>query len=204
MLFDIQVVNKTSGLTTCCQLKAMGLQAFVCPKIDVGDHLEIVLEETDCLSRSVLAEFVVPGPCEHEDKSKCLTMKRVCNREFELIVEFTRNRINSRNKKDLEWKLSQCALHLKNTPPVLQEIAQYMQATKVLDQVKSTRDAAQVALDQALAEEQRLLLAMLDAKHIVMESRKELEEAERLYEEEIKKLAVYETLVKQPTILSLL
>ena len=201
MLYHIQVVNKTSGQATCCQLKTASQQAFVCPRLNVGDELEIVLEETECFNRAVLAEFVVPGPCEQEDKNKCLTMKRIGNNEFELIVEYTRPRINSRNKKDLEWKLNQYALHLKSTPPILQDVVQYMRAVKVLDDVKAVKEDANRALEDALAEEQRLMLAMLDAKHAVTERRKELDEATRLYEREKENIGIYGPLAKLPMLM---
>jgi hypothetical protein len=163
----------------------------------MGDELHIVLEETECINVSILAEFVVPGPCEQEDKSKCLTMKRVCCGDFELIVEYTRQRINSRNPKDLEWKLHQCALHLKKTPKIIHQVVQYMQAVHNLGSLKAVREEAKVALDTAKAEEQRLMLAMLDAKYAVAERHKELQEAERIYEEEQGRMVTFATIAKE-------
>lgn len=188
MSYHIQVVNKTSGHTTCCQLKIAGQQAFVCPKLAEGDKIEIVLEETEHVNRTVLAELVVPGPCEQEDKCKCLTMKRVVSNEFELIVEYTRLRVNSRNKRDLEWKLNQCALHLKSTHPIMQNVIEYMHVVRELEHAKIAKEAVVRALESAQEEETKAVLAMLDAKQAVSDRRRELEDAEKAYNLELERL----------------
>lgn len=149
-------------------------EPLVCPKASPGDMLHVLIRK-DNEDPQELTTFIIQGPSEHE---KCSSVKRTTTGGFELQVEYVRDRVMSRNKRETEWRLVLAVLYIREPSPPLTKALQVVEQYVVIDEIQNEIEDHRTLLEQARAEETRLTKELIEVRMEMVRLRKAIQRLE--------------------------
>ena len=179
MVYKILIKNVDRGTNTHYNLVPspdVDIMTLKCPSegTEPGDQLTIVLQRNDA-DLLTFGRFTVPGIVEHEDNNKTFSVKKCQSGCFELAIEFRRNRIDSRNKKDMEWQLFQGLIHFRDEKPLfLSQLLQHLRQKYAFKELQDQQENVRKAIEDDMKDERRLQLPLMDIKAGLATKRKSL------------------------------
>ena len=183
--YRICIRNQTRNQDSVCPLISspdIDVQTLKCPAHTTSnDVITVVLQMTDGGKQDLteFVRFIVPGIVEHEDNNKTYAVKTALINGFELAVEYRRNRIDSRNKHDLQWELLHAFIHIREKPDVLSTLLEYLREEYSYGVLLEERDMLQKGVETDMKDERRLQLALLDVKASLSAKRKQQVQVEK-------------------------
>jgi hypothetical protein len=142
------------------------------------DEISVVLSQNKNVI-STLAKLTIPKVSQIEDNNKLTTLKRSKHQGFELVVEYRRDRISSRNSDDMEWELVYALLHVREPPSILSALCSYLSASFLQAQLQDEKTCLTSAIDLQKREETRLSLALMDVRNEIATKRKRMTSIEK-------------------------
>lgn len=176
-LYRILIRNQTQREESVLVLTPapdLELHTLKCPCHTAANDVISIHLQCDEQDVKELARFMVPGIFELEDNNKTFVVKKVMRDGFELVIEYRRNRIDSRNKRDLDWELLHGFIHIRDMPYLLKSLLDYLREEHSYVSLLEEKDVLNKAIEIDMKDERRLQLALLDIKASLSAKRKQL------------------------------